>query len=247
MRTVHLTPIIGILGAALLLAAVHTTVGLSDAAWTVGLAVASVVNLLLARGLDRAGATAVGPANCITLARATAVAAVAALVADSFLTPSAVVVGAIVALCVPALALDAVDGAVARRTRTVTTVGARFDMEVDAFLILVLSLFVARSVGPWVLVIGAARYSFVLAGTALPWLRRSLPRRYWRKVVAAAAGVVLTFAAADIGPSGVRNALLLVVVVLLAESFGRDAVWLWATRQPVPAGAVLRRIAVLDG
>ena len=39
--------------------------------------------------------------------------------------------------------LDAVDGQVARRTGTVSALGARFDMEVDAFLILVLSVYVA--------------------------------------------------------------------------------------------------------
>ena len=39
-----------------------------------------------------------------------------------------------------ALALDGVDGQVARRTRTVSALGARFDMEVDAFLVLVLSV-----------------------------------------------------------------------------------------------------------
>ena len=42
-----------------------------------------------------------------------------------------------------ALALDGVDGQVARRTGTVSALGARFDMEVDAFLVLVLSVHVA--------------------------------------------------------------------------------------------------------
>ena len=73
-------------------------------------------------------------------------------------------------------------------------------MEVDAFLILVLSVYVARSVGPWVLAIGVARYAFVVAGWLLPWLREPLPPRYWRKVVAAIQGIVLTVAAADVLP-----------------------------------------------
>ena len=46
-----------------------------------------------------------------------------------------------------ALLLDAVDGGVARRTGTVSGFGARFDMEVDAFLILVLSGYVAGRLG----------------------------------------------------------------------------------------------------
>ena len=68
-----------------------------------------------------------------------------------------------------ALVLDSVDGRVARRTASTTAVGARFDMEVDAFLILVLSAYVVQSVGLWVLTIGAARYAFVAAGWLLPW------------------------------------------------------------------------------
>ena len=53
----------------------------------------------------------------------------------------------LIGLTVPALILDAVDGWLARRTRTATELGARFDMEVDAFLILALSVFVSRAAG----------------------------------------------------------------------------------------------------
>ena len=78
----------------------------------------------------------------------------------------------LVALAAVALVLDAVDGWVARRTGTVSALGARFDMEVDAFLILVLSGVRRRDVRPWwVLAIGAARYAFVAAGWLLPWMR----------------------------------------------------------------------------
>ena len=96
----------------------------------------------------------------------------------------------LVTLAVVALALDAVDGWVARRTGTASPLGARFDGEVDAFLILVLSVYVARSAGAWVLAIGAARYAFLAAGWLLPWMREPLPPRYWRKVVAATQGIV---------------------------------------------------------
>ena len=135
-------------------------------------------------------------------------------------------------LAVVALALDAVDGWVARRSRTVSALGARFDGEVDAFLILVLSVYVARSAGAWVLVIGAARYVFLAAGWLLPWMREPLPPRYWRKVVAATQGIVLTIAAADVLPLGLTQAALVAALVLLAESFGRDVWWLWSHRPP---------------
>ncbi len=93
--------------------------------------------------------------------------------------------------------LDAVDGRVARRTGTASAFGARFDMEVDAFLILVLSVYVAR-VGRRVgAAIGAARYAFVAAGWLLPWLRGPLPPRLLAQGRRARSqGVVLTVAAA---------------------------------------------------
>jgi phosphatidylglycerophosphate synthase len=127
------------------------------------------------------------------------------------------------------LVLDAVDGWVARRTRA-TPFGARFDGEVDAFLILVLSVYVASSVGAWVLAIGLARYAFAAAGWVWPWMRRPLPYRYWRKVVAAVQGVVLAVAAADVVAPWVATVALLGALLLLAESFGRDVLWLWNRR-----------------
>ena len=73
-------------------------------------------------------------------------------------------------------------------------------MEVDAFLIFVLSGYLVPSIGYWVLSIGVARYAFVAAGWVLPWLRRPLPLRYWRKVVAATVGIVFTCAVAQLLP-----------------------------------------------
>ena len=122
----------------------------------------------------------------------------------------------------------------ARRTRTTATLGARFDGEVDAFLILVLSVYVARSMGAWVLAIGAARYAFLAAERSLPWMRAELPPRFWRKTVAATEGIVLTIAASNLLPRTATEALLVVALALLAESFGRDVWWLWRNRLATP-------------
>jgi hypothetical protein len=110
-------------------------------------------------------------------------------------------------------------------------------MEVDAFLILVLSSYVALSHGPWVLGIGAARYVLGVAGWALPWLRRPVPPRYWRKVVAAVQGVTLTAVAAGVVSGRAADAVLLIAMALLAESFGRDVWWL-SRRRAVDTGRV---------
>ena len=237
MHTVRTGPMIGLIAQLALLVALAGTVGLSGPGAFIGIACGVTTNAALARGLDRSGADALGPADRVTLIRATLAGGVAALTADSFDRPAPVTT--LVALTVVALVLDAVDGHVARSTGTASTLGARFDMEVDAFLILVLSVYVARSTGGWVLAIGAARYAFVAAGWLLPWLRGSLPPRYWRKVVAATQGVVLTFAMADVLPGFVTDTALVASLALLTESFGRDIWWLWRHRRVQPGRIVV--------
>ena len=71
------------------------------------------------------------------------------------------------------MALNGADGWVARRTRTASAFGARFDMETDALLILVLSALVWRmeKAGAWVIASGLMRYAFVAAAIAWPWMR----------------------------------------------------------------------------
>jgi phosphatidylglycerophosphate synthase len=239
IRTVYAGPVTGLIAELLLLAAVGGTVGLGRAGWVVGVTCAVITNAALAHGLSRYRIERLGPADWVTLARSTLGVAGAALVANSFDGRPPVTM--LVSLAAVALALDAVDGWVARRTGTTGTLGELFDAEVDAFLILVLSVYVARSAGAWVLAIGAARYAFLAAGWALPWMRAPLPPRYWRKFVAAAQGIVLTISAAEVLPRPLTEAVLVVALVLLAESFGRDAWWLWShravTQSAVAAGA----------
>jgi phosphatidylglycerophosphate synthase len=229
LRAVRTGPVSGLVGQVLLLTALTATVGLGPAGWVAGLASAALVDVTLAHGLIRHPAERLGPAGWVTLARATLALGVAALTADSFVrgVPVALLVG----LAAVALVLDYVDGEVARRTGTVSELGGRLDGEVDAFLILALSVYVAPIAGAWVLAIGAARYVFLAAGWALPWIRAPLPRRDWRKTVAATQGIVLAVAAADVLPLVLVQAALAVALAMLAESFGRDVLWLWRRRR----------------
>lgn len=227
--------LIGLTGQLALLAVLAGFIHLNALGWLVGLAFGAVVNVVLATALGRDGRTTLGPANRVTLARAILAGGVAALVASGFRTdiPIALIVG----LTVPALMLDAVDGRVARHTGSVSATGARFDGEVDAFLILVLSVEVSRTLGPWVLAIGAARYVLWGAEWLWPWLRKPVPQRYWRKVVAAIQGVTLTIAMANVLPEAVNVVIVVGALVLLAESFGHDVIWLWRQRAGAPAPA----------
>ena len=224
MGTVQRAPVTGVVLLVALLTVVQGAVGLGAVGWTAGLVAATTGGALLAVGLHRTGTTRFGPANVVTLVRATLGQAVAALVAASFVGLDQRAL--LVTLAAVALALDLVDGRVARRTGSVTALGARFDMETDAFLILVLSIAAGPVVGWWVLAIGLARYALLLAEGVWPWLQVPVRRRYWRKVVAGVQGVTLAFVVSGLVPTLVASALLLGALGLLAESFGRDVVWL---------------------
>jgi len=190
--------------------------------WLAGTAYGAALWLTLSYGLRRSGTYVLGPADRVTLVRATLAGAVVALVASGMDGP------VLAALASVALLLDAVDGQVARRTGTVSAFGARFDMEVDAFLILVLSVQVSAEAGLWVLAIGAMRYVFVAAAWFAPWLRAALPHSYARKTVAALQGVFLVVA--GILPVTAAVAVAALALASLAWSFGRDVEWLWRHR-----------------
>jgi phosphatidylglycerophosphate synthase len=218
-------PAAGLAGQVVLLAVLARTVGLGALGWAAGIATGLVVYALLSRGLGRSSTSL---ADRVTLTRTTLAGGVTALVADSLARP--VPVAVLVALAAVALALDAVDGLVARRTGTTSALGARFDMEADAFLLLVLSAYAGTLVGWWVLAIGAMRYAYLAAGWLLPWLPGALPPRQWRKVVAAIQGVVLVVTAADVLPRPLAAGAAAVSLGLLVESFGWDVVWRWRRR-----------------
>jgi phosphatidylglycerophosphate synthase len=221
----------GLVACVLALVALLAVLGAGPAGWGVGLACAGVLAVATGRRAAVDGVDRLGPADLVTLTRATLACAVAALVADA--STGAEVVAVLVPLTVLALLLDFVDGRVARRTGTASAFGGRIDGEADAFLILVLSAFVARTAGAWVLAMGLVRYAYAVATWLLPWMQRQLPPRYWRKVVAAYVGIALTVAASALLPAAATYVVLGVGAALLAESFGWDVVWLWRRRGAV--------------
>ena len=227
LPAIRLATILGMLATAALLGVVSATAGLGVAGWIVGLATGSAATALIVTARMRSDQPAIFPADCITLTRALLIAGVAGLVADSFGRP--VPSTALVTLSTVALALDAMDGQVARRTGTATPLGGRIDGEVDAFLILLLSIVVSQDYGGWVLAIGAARYALLLAGWLIPWLAAPLPPRYWGKVVAAVTGIVLTVAVSGLLDRRAGMIAVAAALLLLAESFGRAVIWLYRT------------------
>lgn len=128
----------------------------------------------------------------------------------------------VVALAVPMLLLDAVDGAVARRT-VVTERGARFDMETDAAAVLVLALAAAPVVGAWVVLVGVLRYGYAAAGLVVPALRAPLAFSQARRVVAGLQGpALLTAVVPVVVPASWAVLTCAAALVALVWSFGRD-------------------------
>jgi phosphatidylglycerophosphate synthase len=210
-----------------LLALAAATVGLGAAGWLAGVAYAIAMCVALTSALRRSAVTSLGPANRVTLVRATLVGLITALVAGG---SGPRIPAVLVAVATLALILDRADGLVARRTGSVSALGARFDMEVDAFLILMLSVAVSPSAGAWVLTIGALRYAFGAAALVLPWLRAPLPPSRAKKGVAGLQGAVLIVVSAGVVPFPAAITILAAALTLLLWSFGRDILWLWRAK-----------------
>jgi len=165
-----------------------------------------------------------GAANLTTTARGALVAMLAGLTGErvrDVLAFATVVAGV-------AAALDGLDGWLARRTRLASAFGARFDMETDALLILVLAVLAWQSAraGPWVLASGLMRYAFVAAGRVVPCLRQPLPPSQRRKSVAVAQVVALIVALAPVVPAGYGRGVAAAGLAALALSFALDLAWL---------------------
>lgn len=169
---------------------------------------------------------AIGLCNVATMARLVLVSVlVAAAVAPA---PPWVVF----AVALIAFAMDGLDGWLARREGYASAFGARFDMEVDSGLALVLALLAWQSghVGVYVIILGLPRYAFWITGFAAPWLNGPLPERFSRKVVcvvqiAALIIVLVPFVTAPIA-SGVAG----LAALALVWSFTLDVRLLWQTR-----------------
>lgn len=166
-----------------------------------------------------------GLANALTTARIAILSALVAIgVAEAGPERPAILLSA---LAFAGLLLDGVDGWAARRFGTASAYGARFDLEIDALTVLVLSLLVARSgqAGYWVLSLGLARYAFVAAGRAWPALARPVPPSVLRKAICVAVVASLSLALAPI-PAVLAGGLCAAAVIALIYSFGSDCVWL---------------------
>lgn len=175
-----------------------------------------------------------GPANLVTSLRAGIVSIVGSTVlfAENILACE-LITWALVLLVVVELCMDGVDGFLARRFRQVSLFGARFDMEVDALLILIASVaaVILGKTGWWVLMIGLMRYAFILLQQAIPRLKAELEDSFRRKAICVVQIGALCIILAPITPPSVSGPVAAFALGLLIYSFAVDTVAL-LKRQP---------------
>lgn len=133
-----------------------------------------------------------------------------------------------VAVALLSLALDGVDGWVARRWRLASAFGARFDVETDALLVVVLALaaVVFDQVGLWAFALALGYYAFLAARRVWPWLAAPLPPSRRRKAVFVAQAASLVLIVAPPVPPSVATALAAATLASMAVSFSCDIRWL---------------------
>lgn len=168
-----------------------------------------------------------GDANRVTLLRS----ALLALVGGTLPFAGVLDAGqawAVAVIAITALALDGVDGWLARRQGLCSPYGARFDMEMDtlSILYLCLLLWLSGEVGIWVLLSALLRPLFLAAGLVWPWLNRPLPySRRRRAVCMVQVGALALAVTPAVGPP-LTGFAVSAALALLLFSFSADTVWL---------------------
>ncbi|MFK7878178.1 CDP-alcohol phosphatidyltransferase family protein [Roseobacter sp.] len=217
-----LTDLIGVavvLGLLLAIAAFHTL-----GTVTVPLVVFAATLMIAGYGLGHSYEhSRLGMCNIVTLSRA----AMVAFIAGAFALPGASV-WVVFFVAALALALDGLDGWLARRSGFVSDFGARFDMEVDAGLGAVLSiwLFSSGTTGPEILILGFMRYAFVAASFVWPALQAPLPQAFRRKAICVIQISTLILLVFPLTPPALVLPVGFVAALLLSWSFLVDVVWL---------------------
>ena len=189
---------------------------------------AGVAGVALA-GLDAHPHVRLGWANMITSIRAGLTALIAAaLVEFQRFAPGGDVVltWALIAVVVLALALDGVDGAAARYQGTNSSFGERFDMEVDALMVLTLSVlaFASGKAGVFVILLGAMRYVYVAIHALFPGLSKELKPSIARKAICVFQIVALCTMMMPVIEPPFSSNIAWVALVLLSASFARDLI-----------------------
>ncbi|WP_372574988.1 CDP-alcohol phosphatidyltransferase family protein [Ruegeria jejuensis] len=219
------TPLFGFLGVSAVLSAVlalaaHLTLGTATVALLVFVGAVIVAGYALVNSYPH---PVLGVCNAVTLARA----AMVAFLTGALVSPD-VSAWVVFAVASSAFALDGVDGWLARRAGLVSDFGGRFDMETDAALGAVTSLWLLTSgtTGPEILILGFMRYAFVGASFFWSALQAPLPQAFRRKAICVVQIAALIFLIFPLTPQAAVPPAISIAALLLSWSFLVDVLWL---------------------
>ena len=167
-----------------------------------------------------------GPANYVTMIRVMMVALIASLIGEPEIPRAALAASIGTAVMT---VLDGVDGWLARRSRMTSAFGARFDMETDAALVMVMSILIwlYGKAGVWALLGGMMRYIFVIAGWWLPWMARPLRPTRRARTITVCHMVGLSVGLAPFVPVPLSAIVVGLTTAALSWSFAVDVRRLW--------------------
>jgi phosphatidylglycerophosphate synthase len=223
----------------LVIAAVIKSVALFSAAFVTGSVLTYVIAVVVVvRNIESHHPfPSFGAANIVTMMRLALTCLLAGIACDLLFT-DALWTGQIAwfffGIAALALALDGLDGFLARWQGLSSDFGARFDMEVDAFQILCLAVIVAllNKAGWWVLLSGLLRYAFVAVGLFFPLLNRALFPSWRRKCAAVVQNSVLAILLMPLVVRPESSYIAAIALAVLVYSFAVDVVWLvWKNSQ----------------
>ena len=203
--------------------------GLDTPAISAAFAIYAAISAVSLGNLEAHGHSRFGFANVITTIRGAVTAVLGGLLLASsgfgHHPETLYLTGVVVSIV---LGLDGIDGYFARRGRTVSPFGARFDMEIDALLIFFLSLaaFLLDKAGAWVLLIGLMRYGYVGAQVLLPGLRGDLPPSTRRQAICVVQGITLCLLLFPVVAPPVSGLLAAGALGALTYSFSVDVAFL---------------------
>ncbi|MEO0468536.1 MAG: CDP-alcohol phosphatidyltransferase family protein [Bacteroidota bacterium] len=186
--------------------------------WTAALDVFAVVSFgayfLLFQDVWKPKGLLGGPANQVTAFRLLGLLTV--LFLHPYLPDWGIAIGAILVL-----ALDGLDGYLARKYQLSSRFGGIFDMETDAFFVMGMSLLLfQKELAPaWVLLLGWIKYGYELLLIVFP------PKRVEKgtmlgKIIAVV--LMISLIAPLLLPAGISQFMLMTSAILLLYSFGRS-------------------------
>ena len=126
----------------------------------------------------------------------------------------------ILAIMLSAVILDVVDGFLARKFKQTSLFGQYFDMEVDAFFVLLMCFYyyIHGGVGWWILIPGSLRYIYRVLISLIPKPNFIEKKRKYASYIAGLFFILLV--GCLIAPNNILEPFLMIGSILIVASFG---------------------------